>query len=132
MRYEPRAAWQLVALGFEDVYDFVSGKAEWIANGLPVEGKGPHYPLVGEVARRDIVHESRLGSQVGASRTAVAHSRYAYCVVLNDHDILMGRLRRKHLQKRGRGDRRKRYGIRSYHGSHNRVGRRFAQENGSP
>ncbi len=93
----PRAAWQLEAMGFEDVYDFVPGKAEWIANGLPTEGKGPHYPLVGEVARRDVVHECRLGSLVGESRTAVAARGHDYCVVLNDHDVLLGRLRKKHL-----------------------------------
>jgi CBS domain-containing protein len=38
------------------------------------------------------------GSKVGDSRTAVAESGQPYCVVLNDQDILMGRLRRKHLQ----------------------------------
>jgi predicted transcriptional regulator len=84
-------------MGFGDVYDFVGGKAEWIASGLPTEGKGPHYPLVGEAARRDLVHECRLGTQVGESRSAVAASRQDYCVVLNEHDILMGRLRKKHL-----------------------------------
>jgi len=84
-------------MGFGDVYDFVGGKAEWIASGLPVEGEGPHYPLVGEVARRDLVHECRVGSQVAESRAAIAESGHNYCVVLNDHDILMGRLRKGHL-----------------------------------
>jgi predicted transcriptional regulator len=58
---------------------------------------------VGEAARRDIVHECRLGSTVGESRTAVAQNGHAYCVVLNDHDILMGRLRRKQLQSGDEG-----------------------------
>lgn len=93
----PRAAWQLEALGFEDVYDFAGGKAEWIASALLTEGEGPHYPLVGEAARRDLALECRLGSRIGVSRTAVEESGRSYCVVLNDHDILMGRLRRKHL-----------------------------------
>ncbi len=93
----PRAAWQLEAMGFSDVYDFVAGKAEWIAHGLPTEGNGPHYPLVGEAARRDLVHECRLGSTVGESRAAVDERGQNYCVVLNDEDILMGRLRKRHL-----------------------------------
>lgn len=93
----PRAAWQLEAMGFDVVYDFVGGKAEWIANGMPTEGTGPHYPLVGEAARRDLVHECRLGTQVGESRSVVAESEQNYCVVLNDQDILMGRLRKRHL-----------------------------------
>jgi hypothetical protein len=57
------------------------------------EGNGPHYPLVGEATWRDIVHECRLGSTVGESRTAVADRGQNHCVVLNEHDILMGRLR---------------------------------------
>jgi len=84
-------------MGFQHVYDFVPGKAEWIANGLPTEGNGPHYPLVGEAARRDLVHECRLGSSVGESRSAVRATGQDYCVVLNEHDILMGRLRQTHL-----------------------------------
>jgi len=93
----PRAAWQLEEMGFDDVYDFVEGKAEWIANALPTEGKGPHYPLVGEAARRDLVHECHLGTLVGESRSAVTESGQNYCVVLNGHDILMGRMRKTHL-----------------------------------
>ncbi len=31
----PRAAWRLESLGF----DYVAGKADWMASGLPVEGK---------------------------------------------------------------------------------------------
>lgn len=99
----PRAAWQLEAQGFSDVYDFAPGKAEWISHGLPVEGKGPHYPLVGEAARRDIVHECRLGSKVGDSRAAVAESGQDYCVVLNDQNILMGRMRKRHLRNDDEG-----------------------------
>jgi len=30
-----RAAWQLERLGFRDVYDFVHGKAYWLASGRP-------------------------------------------------------------------------------------------------
>ena len=30
-----RAAWQLERLGFADVYDFVLGKAHWLASGRP-------------------------------------------------------------------------------------------------
>ena len=93
----PRAAWQLEAMGFLDVYDFVGGKAEWIATGLPTEGNGPHYPLVGEAARRDVVHECELGSRVGDSRSAMTETGQSYCVVLNELGILMGRLRKRHF-----------------------------------
>ncbi|MDQ3877669.1 MAG: CBS domain-containing protein [Actinomycetota bacterium] len=93
----PRAAWQLEAMGFGDVYDFVAGKAEWIARGLPTEGTGPHYPLVGEVATRDAVYECGSGSTIAEARAGIDQTGRKYCVVLNDEGILMGRLRQKQL-----------------------------------
>jgi rhodanese-related sulfurtransferase len=39
-----RAAWRLEDLGFEKVYDYVPGKADWFANGLPKVGSWLHYP----------------------------------------------------------------------------------------
>ena len=35
----PRAAWRLESLGFARVYDYVAGKADWMAAGLPTERK---------------------------------------------------------------------------------------------
>src|SRR6266511_4403171 len=34
----PRAAWRLESMGFAEVYDYVAGKADWGAAGLPLEG----------------------------------------------------------------------------------------------
>ncbi|MDP9404293.1 MAG: rhodanese-like domain-containing protein [Actinomycetota bacterium] len=31
----PRAAWRLEHLGFAQVYDYVAGKVDWMAAGLP-------------------------------------------------------------------------------------------------
>src|SRR5680860_1446480 len=31
----PRAAWRLERLGFSSVYDYVAGKLDWMAAGLP-------------------------------------------------------------------------------------------------
>ena len=36
----PRAACQLEELGFDQVYDYELGIADWKAAGLPVEGDG--------------------------------------------------------------------------------------------
>jgi hypothetical protein len=36
----PRAACRLETLGFPEVYDYVAGKADWLAHGLDVEGAG--------------------------------------------------------------------------------------------
>jgi CBS domain-containing protein len=94
----PRAAWQLEALGFSDVYDFVDGKIEWISHGLPVEGEGPHFAVAGEIADRDAVLACRIGDRLGDVARALETVPYDYCVVLNDHDIVLGRMRKKNLR----------------------------------
>ncbi len=50
----PRAAWRLEGLGFEKVYDYVPGKADWFASGLPKEGRLASVPTIGDAARRDV------------------------------------------------------------------------------
>ena len=74
-----------------------NGKIEWISHGLPLEGTGPHFAVAGEIADRDAVLACRIGDRlVAVARTldAVAHD---YCVVLNDHDIVLGRIRKTNL-----------------------------------
>src|SRR5262245_20721025 len=94
----PRAAWQLEALGFSDVYDFVDGKIEWISHGLPVLGAGPHFAVAGEVADRDAVLVCRLGDRLGDLAHALDTVPHDYCVVLNDHEIVLGRMRKKDVR----------------------------------
>ena len=94
----PRAAWQLEAMGFSDVYDFVDGKIEWISHGLPVEGSGPHFAVAGEIADRDAVLACRIGDRPGEVARALETVPHDYCVVLNDHDIVLGRMRKKNLR----------------------------------
>jgi CBS domain-containing protein len=93
----PRAAWQLEAMGFTEVYDFVDGKIEWMVHGLPLEGKGPHFAMAGEVATKDGVHTCVVGSAVKDSATAMEERGESFCLVLNHQDIVLGRLRKKHL-----------------------------------
>jgi hypothetical protein len=50
----PRAAWRLEGLGFEMVYDYVPGKADWFASGLPKEGRLALVPTIGDAARREV------------------------------------------------------------------------------
>jgi hypothetical protein len=47
----PRAAWRLESLGFTEVYDYVTGKLDWLASVLPAEGKRAKIPSAGTVAR---------------------------------------------------------------------------------
>jgi CBS domain-containing protein len=94
----PRAAWQLEAMGFAEVYDFVEGKMDWIAHGLPTEGNGPHFPLAGEVADREAVLACRIGDRVGDVARQLDTVAHDYCVVLNDEDVVLGRMRKKNVQ----------------------------------
>lgn len=94
----PRAAWQLEAMGFESVYDYVAGKIDWISHGLPTEGSGPHYAVAGEVADRDAVLACPVGASVGEAAAELDSVPHDYCVVLNDRDIVLGRLRTRNVQ----------------------------------
>ena len=95
----PRAAWQLEVFGFTDVYDYVNGKVEWMLQGLPVEGTGPHYAMAGEVATIERLHTCRRGSTIGDSVRAINQSGDTFCLVLNDEGVVLGRLRKKHLDE---------------------------------
>ena len=88
----PRAAWRLESLGFTRVYDYLPGKADWFAAGLPREGTRASIPRAGDVARRDEV-TCRLGDRVGDVAERVRAAGQPWCLVLNDGDIVLGRLR---------------------------------------
>lgn len=91
-----RAAWRLESLGFKRVYRFEPGKEFWGANDLPVEGEAAGFPRVGHAARRDIP-TCRLGQSVGDAQRAAADGGLDVCIVLNEQDVVMGRLRGKAL-----------------------------------
>ncbi len=88
----PRAAWRLESLGFTKVFDYVAGKADWLASGLPVEGKLAAYPRAGTVARTDIP-TCRLTDRLGDVRDKTLDADQNVCVVVNDDRIVLGRLR---------------------------------------
>ncbi len=93
----PRAAWQLEAMGFRDVYDFANGKVEWILSGLPIEGGGPHYAMAGEVATAESAVTCKLGERIGEVRGRLEGRSDTFCVVLNDQDVVLGRIGRSQL-----------------------------------
>ncbi len=93
----PRAACRLETLGFEQVYDYVTGKADWLARGLPTEGKRAGERRVGEVARQDVATCHRF-ERVGDVRPRVESSPYGFALVVAGGDVLLGRLRRAALE----------------------------------
>jgi rhodanese-related sulfurtransferase/CBS domain-containing protein len=92
----PRAAWRLESLGFTQVFDYVAGKVDWLANGLPTEGKRVAVPRVGEHVRRD-VSTCHLTDRLGEVAEHVRASGLDGCVVVNEERVVLGLLRRRAL-----------------------------------
>ena len=92
----PRAAWRLESLGFGDVYDYVAGKLDWMAAGLPTEGTNATRPRAGEVARKD-VPTCGLKERLGSVRERVRQQGWDAVVVVNEERVVMGLLRSKEL-----------------------------------
>ena len=88
----PRAAWRLESLGFTKVFDYVAGKADWLARGLPVEGKLADYTRAGDVARTD-TPTCRLTDRLSDVRDKTLDADQNVCIVVNDDRIVLGRLR---------------------------------------
>jgi rhodanese-related sulfurtransferase len=94
----PRAAWRLESLGFAEVYDYVDGELDWLAAGLPTEGRNADVPRAGDVARRD-VPTCRLEEPIGQVRERVRAAGWDACVVVNDQRVVLGLLRAGELQR---------------------------------
>lgn len=93
----PRAGSRLVTLGFPDVHDYVLGKTDWLAHGLPSEGALADVPTAGSVMRSDVAI-ARLGERVGEVRQRTEATRHRFALVLDDDGVLLGRLRRAVLE----------------------------------
>ena len=82
----PRAAWRLESYGFERVYDYVPGKADWLAFNLPRHGWAR---LAGDVLTRDLPTAS-VHDRLGDVRTTLCSSNIGLIVVLNHQGIVIG------------------------------------------
>jgi CBS domain-containing protein len=92
----PRAASRLEGLGFERVYDYVPGKADWFASGLPKEGRLASVPTIGDAARRE-VPTCAPEEKIGLVRERVRKMGWDRCVVVNKERVVLGLLREKEL-----------------------------------
>jgi Mg/Co/Ni transporter MgtE len=93
----PRAACRLATLGFEQVYDYMPGKVDWLARGLPVESDQEPVQSVKDVVRDDVVR-ARLEEPVGQVRRRVERSPYGFALVVAEDGTLLGRLRKRALE----------------------------------
>jgi Mg/Co/Ni transporter MgtE len=94
----PRAAWRLESLGFPEVYDYVAGKLDWMAAGLPTEGTNARHPRAGDVARKD-APTAQLDERLGDVRARVQAKGWDAVVVINSERVVLGLLRSKELEK---------------------------------
>jgi CBS domain-containing protein len=78
------------------VYDYTSGKIDWVAAGLPTEGKLARLPRAGDVARKD-VPTCAVDERLGDVRDRVRATGWDACVVVNDERIVFGLLRSAEL-----------------------------------
>src|SRR4029450_1200741 len=92
----PRAACRLELLGFPQVYDYVAGKADWLAHGLPTEGEQAQVPRVKDVLSREMV-TTLPGEPGGGGAARGASSPYGFALVVADNGTLLGRLRKAML-----------------------------------
>lgn len=80
------------------MYDYVAGKQDWLAAGLPVEGTLSAYPRAGDVARKD-VPTCRLDERLGDVKERVREAGWKVCVVVNEERVVFGLFRSKELEK---------------------------------
>jgi Mg/Co/Ni transporter MgtE len=73
------------------VFDYVAGKVDWQASGLPTEGKRAGVPRVGERVRRD-VSTCRLKDRLGEVAKHVRAAGWDVCVVVNEQRVVLGLL----------------------------------------
>jgi CBS domain-containing protein len=85
----PRAAWRLTHLGFERVYDYVPGKSDWMAAGLPREGHSAHVPNPGDLADPDVpTCHFTAPAPDALARTGAEGS--GFCVAVTEDNVVLG------------------------------------------
>src|SRR5262245_54766725 len=87
----PRAVCRLESLGFDPVYDYVAGKADWRAAGLPTHGRPqPARVLVAaDRAPLTCTLDEPVASVMGRSGV----TGRLICVVVDTGGVVCGRLR---------------------------------------
>ena len=97
----PRAAWRLESIGFEQVYDYVAGKADWGSAGLSLEGAEGSDTRAGAHVRTDVPN-CRLDDRLEEVCERLDESGWDTCFVLSEGGVVLGRIGRRAI--RGRED----------------------------
>jgi CBS domain-containing protein len=95
----PRAAARLESIGFEQVYDYTAGKADWGSFGLPLAGTEGGETRVGAHVRSDVPNcRTDDGLQVVCER--LDETGWDTCFVLDDEGVVLGRIGRRAIRSR--------------------------------
>jgi hypothetical protein len=86
----PRAACRLDSLGY-NVFDYVAGKADWLAFGLPHQGDA----VLADAALTTDVPTCGFRDRLGDVRAALQASPFGMLVALNADGVVLGRLDRE-------------------------------------
>ena len=89
----PRAAWRLEAAGFGPVYDYVAGKADWLAADLPFEGTAR---LAGMFTRRGVATVAE-GTPAAEALGLLEAQGFGPVLVVNEAGVVMGAAYREGL-----------------------------------
>ncbi|MFN2471323.1 MAG: CBS domain-containing protein [Gaiellaceae bacterium] len=95
----PRAASRLESIGFEQVYDYVAGKADWGSAGLPLEGAEGSETRAGAHVRTD-VPTCRPHDQLREVCERLDETGWDTCFVVDEHRVVLGRLGRRAIRGR--------------------------------
>jgi hypothetical protein len=93
----PRAASRLESLGFEQVYDFVAGKADWGSAGLPLEGANGSETRAGAHVRTD-VPTCRPGDRLRDVCEQLDESGWDTCFVVDAQGVVLGQIDRRAIR----------------------------------
>ena len=96
----PRAACRLETLGFGPVFDFVGGKAHWLAHGLPREGTSNEV-FAGDRCDPD-PPTCGLDTPLPAIQAVLDERDAGFCLVTSPNRVLLGRVRRSALEHANR------------------------------
>src|SRR6266542_2522415 len=95
----PRAASRLESLGFEQVYDYVAGKADWGSSGLPLEGANGSETRGGAHVRTD-VPTCHLDERLEDVCERLDESGWDTCFVVDERRVVLGRIGRRAIRGR--------------------------------
>jgi CBS domain-containing protein len=93
----PRAACRLETLGFEHVYDYVTGKSDWRARGLSLEGEAVEGSRVVDFVCEEVA-TCGLADRIRAVREQVRSSPFEFAFVVSAGGVLLGLLRAAALE----------------------------------